>query len=622
MSPKEVIAQPDAAPPMAPNDSSTRLVGAGAFSILALSLAACGGSGSGASSLNDPSQGGMPESKSGPASSTTSLKAAPLPAAMQPTVVDTARFLAQASFGATGQAEINAVQQAGFEAWLNHQLSLGTFSHLDYLEARRQVRQVELNSKVMSEPGGSAEQPVMAGGAPEMAYLSDEWSYEAIWQQWLYDPGQLRARMAFALSQIMVISNIAPDIPPLAMSSYMDMLNRNAFANYRGLLEQVTLHPAMGYYLNMLESEKEDPEEGTHPNENYAREVLQLFSIGLVKLNIDGSPQRDSGGRTIPTYDQAVVQGFAKAFSGWSFGGRNTTRADMFGHGEDNWIVPMQAWPSKHDTGVKVLLDGRSLPAGQSAQKDMADALDVIFNHPNVGPFIGRRLIQRFVTSNPSPSYIARVATTFNNNGQGVRGDLAAVIRAVLLDPEARDMATAQSASFGKQREPVIRFANMLRALGATSKSGRNAIHYLDSADNAIGQSPLLSPSVFNFFSPDFRNPGAIATAGLVSPEFQITTETTVVGGLNFFARLVNEHGYGWDESRVELNYKPLEAMAGSSGALVDWVNLMFANSMMSATSRASILKAINAIAPTNPTQRVKAALVLSAISPDFVVQH
>lgn len=622
MSPQEVIAQPDAALKNATDDSSTRLASVGAFATLALSLAACGGSGSGASSLNDPNQGGMPESKSGPASSTTALKAAPLPAAQQPTVADTARFLAQASFGATGQAEISAVQQAGFEAWLNHQMSLGTFAHLDYLEARRQVRQVELNSKAMAGPGGSDEQPMTPLAAPEMAFLSEEWSYEAIWQQWLYDPGQLRARMAFALSQIMVISNIAPDIPPLAMSSYMDMLNRNAFGNYRTLLEQVTLHPAMGYYLNMLESEKEDPEEGTHPNENYAREVLQLFSIGLLKLNIDGSPQRDSAGHTIPTYDQAVVQGFAKAFSGWSFGGRNTTRADMFSHGEDNWIVPMQAWPSKHDTGAKLLLDGRSLPAGQSAQKDMADALDVIFNHPNVGPFIGRRLIQRFVTSNPSPSYIARVATTFNNNGQGVRGDLAAVIRAVLLDPEARDMATAQSANFGKQREPVIRFANMLRALGATSKSGRNAIHYLDSADNAIGQSPLLSPSVFNFYSPDFRNPGAIANAGLVSPEFQITTETTVVGGLNFFARLINEHGYGWDESRIELNYKPLEAMAASSSALVDWVNLMFANSMMSAASRASILKAINAIAPANSTQRVKAALVLSAISPDFVVQH
>jgi uncharacterized protein (DUF1800 family) len=622
MSPQEVIAQPDAAPTSLPDDSIPRLAGAGVLASLSLSLAACGGSGSGASSLNDPNQGSMPESKSGPASSATSLKAAPLPAAQQPTIADTARFLAQASFGATGQAEINAVQQAGFEAWLNHQISLGTFAHVDYLEARRQVRQVELNSKVMSDPSGSAEQPVMTSAAPEVAYLSDEWSYEAIWQQWLYDPGQLRARMAFALSQIMVISNIAPDIPPLAMSAYMDMLNRNAFASFRVLLEQVTLHPAMGYYLNMLESEKEDPEQGTHPNENYAREVLQLFSIGLVKLNIDGSPQRDSAGRTIPTYDQAVVQGFAKAFSGWSFGGRNTTRADMFSHGEDNWTVPMQAWSSKHDTGAKQLLDGRILPAGQSAQKDMADALDTIFNHPNVGPFIGRRLIQRFVTSNPSPAYIARVATTFNNNGQGVRGDLAAVIKAVLLDPEARDMAAAQSANFGKQREPVIRFANILRALGATSKSGRNAIHYLDSADNAIGQSPLLSPSVFNFFSPDFRNPGAIANAGLVSPEFQITTETTVVGGLNFFARLINEHGYGWDESRIELNYKPLEAMAGSSSALVDWVNLMFANSMMSATSRASILKAINAIAPANPTQRVKAALVLSAISPDFVVQH
>jgi uncharacterized protein (DUF1800 family) len=250
----------------------------------------------------------------------------------------------------------------------------------------------------------------------------------------------------------------------------------------------------------------------------------------------------------------------------------------------------------------------------------MKAALDTIFNHPNVGPFISRQLIQRLVTSNPSRTYISDIASVFNNNGSGVRGDLRAVIAAILLHPEARNATPA--GSFGKQREPVIRFANFLRALNAKSKSGRNAIHYLESADNGLGQSPLLSPSVFNFFSPNFRPTGKIAQAGLVAPEFQITTETTVVGGLNFFANLFNNHGYGYDDNKLTLDYAGLQARAGDANALIADLNLLFCNGQMSTALQNRLRTMITAINANDREYRVKASLILISLSPDFVIQR
>ncbi len=296
----------------------------------------------------------------GPVSSTATIKAAAAPKETQTSWQDSARFLSQATFGPISAAEVDQVRTVGYEQWLNHQFSLAAPSHLEYV---------------------NQQSPRETDGKPR-----DEMSYEAIWQQWLYSEAQLRARVAFALSQIFVISNVAPDLNALAMSSYMDMLNTHAFDNYRNLLARVTLHPAMGYYLNMIESEKEDPAKGTHPNENYAREVLQLFSIGLVKLNPDGTVMKDALGAPIPTYDQSVVEGFAKAFSGWSFGGRDTSKNDQFHNGEEVWTAPMQPWASKHSTSAKTLLDGRVLSPGQTPQQDMNAALDSIFVHPNVPP--------------------------------------------------------------------------------------------------------------------------------------------------------------------------------------------------------------------------------------------
>lgn len=558
-----------------------------ATAVMAL-VSACGGSGGGGDT-----SGSIGTATPPPAT----------PSAAPPTVADASRFLTQASFGIRSLAEVEALRTSGYEAWLETQFSTDAALHTTYLDTQR-----------VREKGGRA---------------SEEMSYEAVWQQWLNGPDQLRARVAFALGQIVVISNIAPDIRPYAMSSYMDMLNRNAFGNYRTLLKDVALHPAMGYYLNMMGSEKDDPQRGIHPNENFAREVLQLFSVGLVQLDPDGSTRLGSNGKPIPTYGEAEVKAFAKAFSGWHFGTLDTSKPDQFYDHDDNldrnWVVPMKAFPSKHATGAKTLLDGQVLPAGQTPEKDMDDAIDNIVNHPNVGPFIGRQLIQRLVTSNPSPAYIGRVAAVFANNGSGVRGDLKAVVRTVMLDPEARDPALAADGRFGKQREPVIRFAGFLRGLGAKSVNGRNDIHYLDSADDGLGQSPLLAPSVFNFFSPNFRQPGAVTKAGLVSPEFQITTETTVVGSLNFFADFFKQGGYGSGDSRLTLDYGPLLSLAADPAALTDRLDALFFASRMGASTRARLIKMVAALpsgTPEDRLQRVKAALIVTAISPDYVIQR
>jgi uncharacterized protein (DUF1800 family) len=587
---------------------------------LSLGLAACGGGGGGASpSGSGAATSGVAvpvEATNTPAPASPTNPAVGLPATGQnalgtnppapspaPSARDAARFLTQASFGLTGEAQLQALVAQGYERWLWDQFQTPAASHLDYLQSQKPR---ETNKDY---PQGR---------------VSEEMSYEAMWRQWLDGQDQLRGRMSWAMLQIFVISNTAPDLRPLAMSSYMDMLNRNAFGNFRQLLEDVTLHPAMGYYLNMLESEKEDLKAGTSPNENYAREVLQLFSIGLYQLNPDGTRKLDAG-KPIATYGEPEIKGFARAFSGWSYGSLDNKNNKLFhDHDEDddaNWVVPLKAWASFHSTGEKLLLNGQKLAAGGTPEQDMKAALDAIFNHPNVPPFISRQLIQRLVTSNPSAAYVQRVAEVFVNNGSGVRGDLKAVARAILLDAEARDVSKSTEPAFGKQREPVIRMANLLRATAAKSQDGTNRIHYLDSADEGLGQSPLLAPSVFNFYSPFYSPPGEAARRSLVAPEFQITTEISVVGSLNFFSRLINNQGYGNDTSKVKMDYASWEAVAANRDALLDKAsNLLFAGGMTS-TTRATMAKAVDRIDVKDKTRRVKAVFMLTAVAPDFVIQ-
>jgi uncharacterized protein (DUF1800 family) len=566
-------------------------------------LSACSGNKSESDSAEPAAATGASALSSAPgvyngvAASTATLSAASaiVPAEKQVTSEDAARFLSQSTFGITSVDEISVLRGVGYERWLEEQFKLQPGSVLEYVE-----QQATRTSD---------------------GKVREEMAYEGLWQQWLYTPAQLRARTVWALSQIMVVSNVAPELNGTAMAAYVDTLNNNAFGNYRTLLEEVTLHPTMGYFLNMLGSEKENTDKGTHPNENYAREVLQLFSIGLVQLGPDGSVLKDTEGKPIPTYDEDTVKGFAKAFSGWSFGGRDTAKNDEFFHGTENWTVPMQPWASQHSTATKKLLNGIVLPAGQTPQQDMQQALDNIFQHPNVGPFIARRLIQRLISSNPSPEYIGRVAAVFNNNGSGVRGDLKATIRAILLDTEARDNAILQSTKAGKLREPVVRFANLLRLSNARAENGTNRLHYLDSADWGLGQSPLLAPSVFNFYSPDFRAAGEISKAGLSSPEFQITTEMTLVGNLNFTESIIREAGYGDKEARIVLDYSRLTEKAADANNLIEHINLLLFQGAMSNATKTSFLRVINGIDPKNLGERVKAALTLSMIAPEYVIQ-
>jgi len=345
------------------------------------------------------------------------------------------------------------------------------------------------------------------------------------------------------------------------MPAYVDVLVRGAFGNFRDLLQDITLNPAMGRYLDMLRNNKANAARGTIPNENFAREILQLFSIGLYRLNLDGSLTLDSQGIPLATYDQDAVLGLSATFTGWYFAQSGTP---VWNGVTPNYRLPMVNVASHHETAAKNILDDVMLSAGQTAEQDLGIALDTIFNHPNVGPFLCRQLIQRLVTSNPSPGYVYRVASIFNNNGQGVRGDLRAVVRAILMDYDARGpVKTGQGE--GHYREPVVRLTNLLRAFRASTPT---ATFYVTGA-SALGQVPLQAPTVFNFFAPDYSAPGAIAAAGLKSPELEITTETTVITIANFLRSAINS-GLGPAANRITLNLTNEQTLAADPAMLVD----------------------------------------------------
>jgi uncharacterized protein (DUF1800 family) len=444
---------------------------------------------------------------------------------------------------------------------------------------------------------------------PTITQTRDAW-----WTHAIAGPDQLRQRVAFALSEILVVSNTTGNLgeQPGALPTYYDVLVRGAFGNFRQLLEDITLNPAMGRYLDMLRNDKANAARTRIPNENFARELMQLFSIGLYRLNLDGSMTLDAAGFPIETYGQEAILGTAAVCTGWTFFQANTPY--VF-NPPANWRSPMVNVPTRHSTDAKTILDGVMLPANQSAAEDLKTTLDTVFNHPNVGPFICRQLIQRLVTSNPSPGYLYRVASVFNNNGQGVRGDLQAVVRAILMDYDARGSAkTTQGA--GHVREPVIRLTNLLRAFGATSPDGRFSIR---GANANLGQEAMHSPTVFNFFSPDYSAPGAIAEAGLKSPELEITNETTVVTVANYLRTGING-GLGPSTARVTLNLSNEIAMAANPPQLVDHLNTLLMASNMSPAMRSVLINAVTQIPVTNPTERVRTAIYLLINSPEFAV--
>jgi uncharacterized protein (DUF1800 family) len=356
------------------------------------------------------------------------------------------------------------------------------------------------------------------------------------------------------------------------------------------------------------------------PDENYAREVMQLFSIGLWQLNEDGTRRKDAYQRDIPTYGLEDVMGLARVFTGLSWGGPDKSFDRWMSWLGWNFRDPMQFYPQFHSTGEKRFL-GTVIPAGTSGEQSLRLALDALFNHPNVGPFIGRQLIQRLVTSNPSPAYVARVARVFANNGNGVRGDMRAVVQAILMDDEARNPTWVANPNYGKLREPIVRFSHWMRAFNAQAASRHYRIWNVEDPVQSLGQNPQRAPSVFNFFRPSYAPPGEILTRGLVAPEFQITHETTATGWINFAVNTVAQ-GFGYGADQIAANYQAELALAGNPSALIDRVDWLLTHGRMSSGTRQTILGAVNAVPATDPLRRVQVAIALTMVSQDFITQR
>ncbi len=569
--------------------SATRAL---SVAMLTLLLASCGGGGSGTAGGTAPATGS--------GGNTGGSGALPPPSAAQ-----ASRWLSQASFG-PNSADITALSAGSYSTWLDAQFAKPQKLHRSYMDSISAT---------------------LANGQS----LNQNNFFESFWQQAVTGDDQLRQRVTFALSQIFVVSLLDSTVGnyPRGVASYYDMLGANAFGNFRDLLQAVSLHPMMGIYLTSMRNQKES---GSRiPDQNYAREVMQLCTIGLYQLNQDGSV-KIANGKPIETYTNDDISGLSKVFTGWSWAGPDKSDTRFFGGNADpdrDW-KPMQSYPKFHSTSAKAFL-GVTIPAQGSADPEgsLKIAMDTLFNHPNVGPFIGRQLIQRLVTSNPSPQYVGRVAAAFANNGQGIRGDMQAVIRAVLLDSEARSDAGLSSPTSGKLREPVIRLANWMRAFNAKSTSARFLMGNLDDPLSGLGQTPMRSPSVFNFYRPGYVPPNSsIAAAGLVAPEMQITGETTVVGYLNFM-RDVIPNGTGSSRD-VKPDYSAELALAATPEQLVDRMNLLLMANQMSATLRSQILDAINSVAipagtgtnvDTARKNRVSLAVFLTMASPEYLAQ-
>ena len=422
---------------------------------------------------------------------------------------------------------------------------------------------------------------------------------------------QLRQRVAFALSQIFVTSGL--DIhEAYGMATYQQIFIDNAFGNFEDLLRKVTVSSAMGDYLNMVNNDK--PVVGVNPNENYARELLQLFSIGLWKLNVDGTQVLDAGAAPIPTYDQNTVEGFAHVFTGWTY--PLLPGVPQRTHNPKNFLGDMTEVASNHDTGAKALLDGFIEPAALSMDADLASALHDVFTHPNVGPFISRQLIQKLVTGDPSPQYIGRVARVFNNNGLGVRGDMKAVVNAILMDPEARGDIKLDP-GYGKLREPVLFMAAAARAVNAQSDGV-----YFGGASASLGQNLFNSPSVFNYYPPDYMIPGTQN----VGPEFAIQNSSTFINRDNVastlaFGTIAPLASYP-AATGTQPNWSALESLASDPNALCDKLDALLLHGTMSAAMRSGLVSAISAVPSTDPQTRAKTGYYLVVTSSDYQVER
>jgi len=541
---------------------------------------------------------------------------------------DASRFLDQATFGAT-DADIHHLSLIGYQAWLSEQ-----FAATQTL----MTPGVEQALIVNSQPACAAGDVACNAALFMQNNQGQVYTENAFWQQSLTANDQLRQRVAYSLHVMLVISMTATGVQnmPRGAAHYYDTLGADAFGNFRQLLEDVTLNPMMGQWLAMQGNDKGNAT--TDPDENYAREVMQLFTIGLYQLNDDGTQKLDGTGKPTPTYSNTDVMGLAKVFTGfsWNVPGNTSDAAwsdcCMYvgpGHGED--LLPMQSYPTHHSTAEKDFL-GVTIPAGSTDPNgDLKIALDTLFNHPNLPAFFSKQMIQHMVTSNPSPAYVSRVAAVFKDNGLGVRGDLKAVITAILMDPEARDTAgDAGNPQFGKVREALIRYTHWARAFTAQSRTGGFWMGSTEDPIWGLGQMTLRSPTVFNWFAPGYVPPGtSIEQAGMTAPELQMTNVSSVVGYLNYMQTTVGSDATnGFD---VFSSYAAEMNLAVNPGALLDRVNLLLMAGQLDSTLYSQILSAVSAIPIPTGNQdainaalgaRVRTAVFLTMASPSYCAQY
>ncbi len=487
-------------------------------------------------------------------------------------VTDTAatRFLEQATFG-PANSDIAHLKAVGYDAWLNEQFSMAA---TDYPA----IKESDTLDVVQT----------------------------AFFRNAIGAPDQLRQRVAFALNEIFVVSDLKIDNRP-GIANFQRVLINDAFANYRVLLKDVTLSPAMGRYLDMANNARADQLAGTSPNENYGREILQLFSVGVTRLNTDGTPILNGNRNPVPTYTQDTIEGFSRAFTGWTYPTKPGTASQLFN--DEYYVGTMEPRDVTHEPGIKQLFAGTVLPAGQGANLDLDAAIDSIARHPNVGPFIATRLIQALVKSNPSPAYVQRVATAFADNGQGLRGDLKAVVRAVLLDPEAR-AGDVQAATIGdgKLREPVLLMTRVLRAFN-TRSDGAALWGYAQQ----MRQDVFNAPSVFNFYPPSYRPQGMT----LLGPEFKIASAPTLAARLNFVFDVTNRNL----PVTTRPDFTDLLAVAGDNLKLIAFLDARLMHGTTPESLKAAVIGALPAAGADNQ-QRAMLALYLFAASPAFNVQR
>jgi uncharacterized protein (DUF1800 family) len=548
---------------------------------------------------------------------------------------DAARFLTQATFGPK-QSEVDALTSGSIDAWITNQLALPFTSHRTAMNTDR------------STYGGS-------GSFTNWNAMYPGNRMAAWWKVSLTAPDQLRQRVAFALSELFVISDVSlgSDNQAEPLAAYYDMLGNDAFGNFRTLLNDVTLNPMMGNYLSSLRNSKANSTTGQTPDENYAREVMQLFTIGLNLLQPDGTLKLGTDGLPIASYNQTTITEMAKVFTGWAY--FNTSITDNnFRNGRTDYFNPMVQYPNFHDLTQKNIVNGVVLPAGQDGVTDLKQALDALFNHPNTAPFVARSLIQRLVTSNPSPAYVYRVAQVFANDGTGTRGNLGAVVRAVLTDYEARSPVVAANISYGKVREPLLRLTNLLRSFNASAPNGRyvgfqvtvNGTNIdgstpLPSSQTSIGttsgatrtdnpqtnldEAPMRSPTVFNFFHPDYVLPGPLASAGLVAPEFEITDATFSVDVPNFirtFVLATNTSGTATAQVTLAPDFSSEIALVGNIPALLNHLGAVLCAGNLPQATKDRITTAISSL-PSSATSldKVQTAVLLTLTSPTAAVQ-